>query len=108
MHVIVVTAIYIFTNIFFFFSPTSVHSGPLSSGVLQSVLDMLWFQIQKHLDNPGYHSNAMAIFLVFTRRVLSAGKLKTLAATKKWTDMLISIIKESKQGMLYFCCCMNC
>ncbi|XP_060586390.1 probable E3 ubiquitin-protein ligase HERC1 [Ruditapes philippinarum] len=77
---------------------TSVHSGPLSSGVLQSVLDMLWFQIQKHLDNPGYHSNAMAIFLVFTRRVLSAGKLKTLAATKKWTDMLISIIKESKQG----------
>ena len=81
----------------------SLHCEPLSSGVLQSVLDMLWFQIQKHLDNPGYHSNAMAVFLVFTRRVISIGKMKNLVATKKWTDMLISVIKETKQGELCLC-----
>lgn len=75
----------------------SVYSDQLSSSSLQSVLDMLWTQIHKFVENHG-HSNHLANFLAFTRRVVSAKSIQKLMANQKWTDLLVAVVRESEGG----------
>jgi len=76
----------------------SLHCEQLTSGVLQAVIDLLWTQIHKHLDSAGCHGNQIANFLVFVRRVISTKSIQYMLANRKWTDMLLSIVRESKYG----------
>jgi len=66
--------------------------------VLQAVLDLLWQQIHKHLDNAGSHGNQVATLLVFVRRVIHVPVMQQLLANQRWTDMLISLLRETRNG----------
>lgn len=83
----------------------SLHCEQLTSGVLQAVNDLLWTQIQKHLDSAGSHGNQIANFLVFVPRVISTKDMQYMLANRKWKDMLLSIVRESRNGQ---CCTLVC
>ncbi|XP_052792636.1 probable E3 ubiquitin-protein ligase HERC1 isoform X1 [Mya arenaria] len=76
----------------------SLHCSELTSGVLQSVLDLLWLQIHRHLDNASSHGNQVANFLGFVRRVILAPNIQQLLTNRRWTDMLISVLRETRHG----------
>ncbi|KAL4227433.1 putative E3 ubiquitin-protein ligase herc1 [Mactra antiquata] len=77
---------------------TSLYSEQLSSGVIQSVFDILLTQVRKYLNNPiSNYNNGMAEFFVFVRQVFSSLKVQSLVANCRWIDLLLAVIRETNR-----------
>ncbi|KAK3583560.1 hypothetical protein CHS0354_026149 [Potamilus streckersoni] len=81
-----------------------MYAEHLGFGVIQTMLDFLWEQLQKYIDitNLGSISqNTVADFLVFLRRVGSSASVQFHLANKKWTSVLLSIAGSSDSGCVF-------
>lgn len=89
---------------------TGMYADRLSDGVIQSVIDLLWRQLEKLLSSAILQNGeqqkescpsqiAIGDFLVFLRRIAASAPVQSRLACKKWTNVLLDIAgKFSDKG----------